>query len=287
MLTLDRVELADIHNPELLVKAIFAQRPDIPIPVPIEEMVVANDISKIERLANAPEFVGMLATDETKSFGQIWIGEEMRATRQRFTIAHEFGHFLLPHHKQMKYQCSSKDINQVEKGGTPEAEKEWEANRFAAELMLPKHHFIKRLGKVASPCLSHIERLSTDFNMSVEATARRYLNLAGFQCCLIFSKDGVVTKPPARSPDFVHWLCVSSKQKVPKVSAAANQGVGLGDFNEIAADEWLASDYRNIPDHIQEQTLFQDDGYAITLLWIENDEDEDGAENENKGMHWR
>lgn len=289
MLTLDRVELADIQNPEALAQAIFAQKPDMPIPVPIEEMVIANDIKKVERLGDAPEFVGMLATDETKSYGQIWVGGDMRSTRQRFTIAHEFGHFLLPHHTQMKYQCSNNDISQGEKGGTPEAEREWEANRFAAELMLPQHQFIKRLGKVASPCLSHVQRLSTTFDMSVEATARRYLNLAAFPCCLIFSRNGVVTRLPARSPDFTHWPCVSPKQKVPAISTAAFQGVGLGDFNEIPADEWLASDYRKIPDHIQEQTLFQDDGYAITLLWIENTEDgdDDGEENANDEMRWR
>lgn len=277
MLTLDRVELADIHNPEALAQAIFAQKPDLPIPVPIEELVIANDIRQVEKLVDAPEFVGMLATDETKSYGQIWVGD-MRSTRQRFTIAHEFGHFLLPHHKQMNYQCSNKDINQGEPGGTPEAEREWEANRFAAELMLPKQQFVKRLGKVAAPCLSHVQRLSTAFDMSVEATARRYLNLADFPCCLIFSKNGIVTKSPARSPDFTYWPCVSPKQKVPAISSAAFQGVGLGDFNEIPADEWLASNYRKIPDqYIQEQTLFQENGYAITMLWLEDTSSDEDA----------
>lgn len=279
MLTLDRVELADIHNPEALVQAIFAQKPDIPIPVPIEELVVANDIQKIEKLDNAPDFVGMLVTDESKSYGQICLGGDMRTTRQRFTIAHEFGHFLLPHHTQMNYRCSSKDISQGEKGGTPEAEREWEANRFAAELMLPKHQFVKYLGKVASPCLSHIERLARTFDMSVEATARRYLNLAGFPCCLVFSRNGVVMRPHARSQDFIHWPCVLPKQKVPTISTAATQGVGVGDFNEISADEWLTTDYRKIPDFIQEQTLHQEDGYAITLLWIEADNFGEDVEN--------
>jgi Zn-dependent peptidase ImmA (M78 family) len=238
LLTLDRVELADIHNPEALAQAIFAQKPDMPIPVPIEDLVIANDIRQVEKLVNAPEFVGMLVTDETKSYGQIWVGD-MRSTRQRFTIAHEFGHFLLPHHTQMNYQCSNKDINQGEQGTTPEAKREWEANRFAAELMLPKQQFVKRLGKIAAPCLSHVQRLSTAFDMSVEATARRYLNLAGFPCCLVFSKDGIITKPPAKSPDFAHWLCATPKQKVPSISTAATKGNGLDDFNEIATDEWL------------------------------------------------
>lgn len=276
MLTFDRVELADIHNPEALAQAIFAQKPDIPIPVPIEDLVIANDIRQVEKLVDAPGFVGMLVTDEFKSYGQVWVGD-MRKTRQRFTIAHEFGHFLLPHHKQMNYRCSSRDMTQGEQGGTPEAEREWEANRFAAELMLPKQQFIKRLGKVAAPCLSHVQRLADAFDMSIEATARRYLNLAGFPCCLVFSKDGFVVKPPTRSSDFSYWLSTSLNQKVPSSSSAAGQNEGLEDFNEIPGDEWLATDYRKVPEYIQEQTLFQENGYAITLLWIEDarfDEDE-------------
>ena len=287
MLTLDRVELADIHNPEALAQAIFTQKPDMPIPVPIEDLVTANDIRQIETLVNAPEFVGMLATDEAKSYGQIWVGD-MRSTRKRFTIAHEFGHFLLPQHKQMNYQCSNKDINQGEPGGTPEAEREWEANRFAAELMLPKKQFIKLLGKVAAPCLSHVQRLSDVFEMSVEATARRYLSLAGFQSCLIFSKNGVITKPPARSPDFNYWVSAAPKQKVPKNSAAFTQGNGLDEFNEISADEWLSGDSRKIPEYLQEQTLFQEEGYAITMLWIDpSGSEEDEEEDTEEGMRWR
>lgn len=272
MLTLDRIELADIYNPELLVEAIYKQKPDMPIPIPIEELVIANDIRKVERLAGAPEFVGMLATDETKNMGQIWIGGSMRATRQRFTIAHEFGHFLLPHHKDMKYECTSNDLSQNETGATPEAEREWEANRFAAELMLPKQQFVKRLGKVAAPCLSHIQRLAKDFDMSIEATARRYLNLSGFSCCLIFSKNGVITKYPAKSSDFRYWLNLKPKQKVPAISTAAIQGEGLDDLNDIAADEWLSIDGVSAPDYIHEQTLYQEQGYAVTLLWIEDSE---------------
>jgi Zn-dependent peptidase ImmA (M78 family) len=268
LLTLDRVELADIHNPELLVQAIYKQKPEMPIPVPIEDLVIANDIRKIERLDGAPEFVGMLATDELKNFGQIWVGGDMPSTRQRFTIAHEFGHFLLPHHKEMKYQCTSKDLIQSGEVVTPEAEREWEANKFAAELMLPKKQFLCRLGKVASPCLSHVQRLANSFDMSIEATCRRYLNLSGFSCCLIFSKDGVI-KYSVKSPDFPYWLSLKPKQKVPKNSTAAIQGSGIDDFNEIAAYEWINTDYKNL-ELIQEQTLYQDQGYAITLLWVED-----------------
>lgn len=270
MLTLDRVELADIFNPEKLVKAIYDQKPDMPIPVPIEDLVIANDIQKIEKLVGAPEFVGMLATDDTKSYGQIWVGGEMRSTRQRFTIAHEFGHFLLPHHKEMKYECTSKDLTLSGKGETPEAEKEWEANRFAAELMLPSKQFLKNLGKVSAPCLSHVQRLAINFDMSIEATCRRYLNLSGFSCCMIFSRNGVINRYPAKSPNFPYWLNVKPNQKISKKSLAAHNGVGLSDIVEINSYEWLTSERQKIPDYIYEQTLFQEDGYALTMVWVDD-----------------
>jgi len=273
LLSLDRVELADIYNPELLVEAIFNQLPNISIPIPIEQLAKANDIEEINKLEGLPTFVGMLATDETKNFGQIWVGSEMRITRQRFTIAHEFGHFLLPHHKKMKYECTSRDMSQNEGGITPEASKEWEANRFAAELMLPKSHFVKRLGKVSAPCLSHVQRLADIFEMSIEATCRRYLTLSGFSCCLVFTKDGRLIKYPAKSVDFHYWVMLKPNQEVSKNSTAFLKGTGLSEIMEISAYEWL-NPTKHMPEVIQEQTLYQEDGYAITLLWVESLDDD-------------
>lgn len=73
-------------------------------------------------------------SDATAAGFEIGINRYERNTRQRFTIAHEIGHFLLhPHHigggivDSVLYR--SRLSNSIEA----------EANRFAADLLMPKH----------------------------------------------------------------------------------------------------------------------------------------------------
>jgi len=50
------------------------------------------------------------------------------AARRRFTMAHELGHYRLHRHRQQLFMCSRLDRSRME----------WEANRFAVELLLPE-----------------------------------------------------------------------------------------------------------------------------------------------------
>jgi len=52
MTTLDLIELADLVTPEQLVDAIVKQNPDLPLPVPIEELANLAGISRIESFAS-------------------------------------------------------------------------------------------------------------------------------------------------------------------------------------------------------------------------------------------
>jgi len=57
----------------------------------------------------------------------IVVNKNLPLTRQRFTIAHEFGHIILPH-KGDYYVCYPGKNKAMER----------DANRFAAELLMPK-----------------------------------------------------------------------------------------------------------------------------------------------------
>ncbi len=54
-------------------------------------------------------------------------------TRKRFTIAHEIGHFFMPHHQAEVFRCLGRDIQSYKSNKILESE----ANEFAAELLLP------------------------------------------------------------------------------------------------------------------------------------------------------
>jgi len=74
---------------------------------------------------------------------EIWVRSDESALRCRFTIAHEIGHHLL-HSDGAAVLCRPADVDQV---AATERAREREANRFAAELLMPE-------GLVARICRS-------------------------------------------------------------------------------------------------------------------------------------
>ncbi len=64
----------------------------------------------------------------------ICVNKSHRRTKKRFTIAHEFGHYFLHHDVEIFVDDDMRD---------PSDEREKDANKFAAELLMPKD-WIKR-----------------------------------------------------------------------------------------------------------------------------------------------
>lgn len=78
--------------------------------MPVEELARLAGIAKIEAFASEG-FEGALLTNATKSEGAIFYSARGPRARQRFTIGHELGHFLLPWHRQASFQCTAQDIS--------------------------------------------------------------------------------------------------------------------------------------------------------------------------------
>lgn len=58
-------------------------------------------------------------------------------SRVNFTLAHELGHYVLPWHKEVEYICGPVYVL----AGLGPNNQEWEANQFAAELIMPEEQF--------------------------------------------------------------------------------------------------------------------------------------------------
>src|SRR5262249_8702081 len=107
-----RIDLADAASPERLVIEILKHEPELPIPVPIEQLCTQLDIVEIKPLTT-PGFEGALLTDADKHSGIILYNQASRPKRRRFTIAHELCHFLDPSHlpdTQGQFLCSQADM---------------------------------------------------------------------------------------------------------------------------------------------------------------------------------
>lgn len=93
--------------------------------------------------------------------------------RHRFSIAHELGHLELHRHRVV-FSCDAMQINDWS-SVTTSANLEQEANEFAASLLLPETLFA-HLCLETDPSMDVVRRLSDRFDVSLTATARRYVS---------------------------------------------------------------------------------------------------------------
>ncbi|MCH7535152.1 MAG: ImmA/IrrE family metallo-endopeptidase [Bacteroidetes bacterium] len=100
--------------------------------------------------------------------------------RRRFTIAHEFGHFLL--HKGNLYFDKRQILFRNEESATGETKREREANAFAAALLMPENFIRDELTKLdqgddALTDEQTIKSLAKKFQVSEIAMTYRLINL--------------------------------------------------------------------------------------------------------------
>lgn len=278
-----RIDLADFGSPERIVQGIFACEPQLPIPVPVEELALQLDIIGIEPL-ETEGFEGGLLTDACKADGIILVSQASSPRRRRFTIGHELGHFLIPTHLPRDdngFLCSFDDMQCANaRTGDRAAEMEVEANRFAALLLMPTQHFRRDLRRRAGADLAHVLELADKYDTSREATVRRYVDLHDDPCAAVVSREGRVLRF-YRSKEFP-FIEVRPGDPLPRQCRTAHfdQPVGtVSDWDEVDAAQWLLSGRgRRLP-ALYEQALVQQDGYRLTLLTADAvDEEEEDEE---------
>jgi Zn-dependent peptidase ImmA (M78 family) len=277
-ISLDLMELDGKATPEAIVGEIVRQNPQMSFPVPLDAIATAAGIERIEEMTTEG-FEGMLMTNPEKSRGVILVKANGNPQRRRFTVGHELGHYLLPWHRQTEFSCTAQDIKESPPDGKSNrgVEMEVEANAFASELLMPSVPFRRFLRELGEPTIEHVVQLSARFDTSIEATARRFLNVCGYPVAFVFSQGSTI-RYWTKGPDFPYLLRVRNGHPLPRDSYAIQPGDGIGDMDEVDAYTWL-SDERGprLPEMILEQTLYQKDGYKVTMLLVEElpDEDED------------
>lgn len=88
--------------------------------------------------------------------------------RKKFTVAHEIGHAVL-HHGDNDGEFKMVDYRGMNKGFD---RKEWEANQFAASLLMPKDETTRKWGE-----LQDVDDLAEAMGVSKMAAAIRLMNL--------------------------------------------------------------------------------------------------------------
>jgi Zn-dependent peptidase ImmA (M78 family) len=105
--------------------------------------------------------------------------------RKRFTIAHEFGHYILHRHEQDLFECGNGDI---ETGDNNERDIEAEADLFASTLLMPLDDFRRQVDgqPISFDLLGHC---AERYGVSLTAAALRWTEIAPKRAVLVASRD--------------------------------------------------------------------------------------------------
>jgi hypothetical protein len=175
---------------------------DVKLPIPIEAVMGSLVKEGLElRYYNprqAPEPIKSVASsvDEVLVHHEkgafLFVNGNHPLTRQRFSIFHGIGHFLLPGHR---------DLNYLTRGCTamkPGTRKPYErqADRFAAAMNMPPSRFRHHMTLLPFG-MQTVEKLAERYSASVESAAIHYVTLADFPCALIrmerdYEKHGLI-----------------------------------------------------------------------------------------------
>ena len=280
-LTIDRSELADTAQPRqlahLIIDQIAAQRSDF-LPLQIEEVARACGILEIRTL-QTEGFEGGLIQDRYKENGFILTKAGVTAQRNRFTIAHELGHFVNFRHVAPagsdRFLCSKDDLRASGQSSNVRYGMEAQANDFAACLLMPEKYVVRQPFMRGSPELARILALQELCNVSKEAAARKYAELHGDNFAVVFSRNCELIYA-IRGGDFP-WLELRPGQPIFRDTTTKNFVGEEGDLSEQEESDpyWWLNDRDAKEWTLWEEVLIQANGYRMTLLVGEQEDSDD------------
>lgn len=256
--------LSDCFSPEELAREIHTQCPNLTPPIPVTEIALAAGIKEIVPFPEPIGVEGMMVAPSDKNEGIILFNPESPMGRQRFTIAHELGHFLMIWHNGTQL-CSSNDMNRKLKSSerSKHEVQEDEANRFAQALLMPDELLLKEVGS-ESLCLREITKIAERFDLSFSAIANRLSGLAPRPFALVYSHKGLVKYCFQDFYRLPFKLNLKKGDPLPLPFLAHDQVDKprfISDKAPIDIGEWCGAKCS-----VYQQAYTQENGYQVTLL---------------------
>lgn len=203
-----------------------------------------------------------------KEWGILY-NERAGAERQRFTIAHELGHFILHRNNQAAFNCSTESIYSGSEGL---AQMEREADDFASNLLMPGNLLRQKLdGQEVDFCL--LSDLSREFGVSLEAMCIRFVKYTTLRAVLIHWDNGFM-KYQWRSQSAVRTKVSIRKtgdpQEPPRDTLAAEEEI-VQEWSgiEMSANVWCPAEPADIRLREMKHT-YAKANRVLTLLILES-----------------
>lgn len=203
-----------------------------------------------------------------KEWGILY-NERAGAERQRFTIAHELGHFILHRKNQAAFNCSTESIYS---GSDGLAQMEREADDFASNLLMPGNLLRQKLdGQEVDFYL--LSDLASEFGVSLEAMCIRFVKYTTLRAVLIYWDNGFM-KYQWRSQSAVRTKVSIRKsgdpQEPPSDTLAAEEEI-VQEWTgvEMSANVWCPSEPADISLREMKHT-YAKANRVLTLLILES-----------------
>lgn len=205
--------------------------------LPVDVKTVAAEISKAKypdepitviKDAPLPGFEGALVSAPAGKSGWGIIYNSAVASRGRvnFTLAHEFGHYLLHRETYPEgFQCSTEDMARWE---SEYGQRENEANVFAATLLMPLDDFRGQIDTHFRPTFDELGNCVERYDVSLIAATLRWLQYTMRRAILVVSRDGFVLWARSSKPALKSGLFYKTRNQppiaIPRESLAARPG---------------------------------------------------------------
>lgn len=217
--------------------------------LPVDPISLAQDLG-IEVIAKPASTQGVsgILLRSGNTFGIAYATHIDSIGFQRFSIAHELGHYFLPGH--IDAVLSNGDVHESYAGFASGNRYEMEADHFAATLLMPRNLFTEAL-RTAGEGLEAIEKLAARCCTSLTATAIRYTRLTHDPMAIVISTGDRINYcfMSEALKDVQDLIWIRKGDPLPKATATYtfNQNperVLRADRDEDSADicDWFGSD---------------------------------------------
>lgn len=187
----------------------------------------------------------LLRNPENPKQWAISYSENMTPGRQRFTKAHELGHYVLHSRRYGEFRCGPDAI--VEKD-TGEENLEAQANQFASYLLMPANHVRPRIEKTQIT-LDLISELAQFYGVSFEAMCIRVVEITGERAVLVYWDNGMMRRWSRSEPAREQRLWIEEPKDepltpIPGTVAADTSIRQCPEGKHVPANLW----FRNAPE---------------------------------------
>jgi len=157
--------------------------------------------------------------------------------RKRFTVLHEVGHFILPGHGTAECFCKAEGIETWRKGMSS---RELEANRFAAEMLLPRAE-VARVVRRQTATIAAAKTLCEEFDASLTAATLKAVEVTDEPCSVVWSQEGTI-KWCRPNDNFRPYIRVNEKLSSESLAYQLLTGDGTREADgTVPARAWVSS----------------------------------------------